>query len=158
MGTPPAQRPPSPVSNARCVISDLFVEDGPVDAEFLANVRRRRRRAECFRHGVELEGVLQALGVGVQSAGTDPVIVVEGDPQAHTLGDFDERDADGGGDDDDGSIFSFDDDESGDGSDAESRSDFDEEDEEDEGVARPASFAEIVDDDVDVDEAPNLSV
>ena len=29
---------------------------------------------------------------------------------------------------------------------------------EDEGVARPASFAEIVDDDVDVDEAPNLSV
>ena len=47
---------------------------------------------------------------------------------------------------------------SGDGSDAESRSDFDEEDEEDEGVARPASFAEIVDDDVDVDEAPNLSV
>ena len=47
---------------------------------------------------------------------------------------------------------------SGDGSDAESRSDFDEEDGEDEGVARPASFAEIVDDDVDVDEAPNLSV
>ena len=75
-----------------------------------------------------------------------------------TLGDFDERDADGSGDDDDGSIFSFDDDESGDGSDAESRSDFDEQDEEDEGVARPASFAEIVDDDVDVDEAPNLSV
>lgn len=159
VGTPPAQRPPSPVSNARCVISDLFVEDGPVDAEFSTNVRSEaRRRAECFRHGVELEGVLQALGVGVQSAGTDPVIVVEGDPQAHTLGDFDERDADGSGDDDDGSIFSFDDDESGDGSDAESRSDFDEEDEEDEGVARPASFAEIVDDDVDVDEAPNLSV
>ena len=101
---------------------------------------------------------MQALGVGVQSAGTDPVIVVEGDPQAHTLGDFDERDADGSGDDDDGSIFSFDDDESGDGSDAESRSDFDEQDEEDEGVARPASFAEIVDDDVDVDEASNLSV
>ena len=155
VGTPPAQRPLSPVSNARCVISDLFVEDGLVDAEF-PNERAERGAAprECFRHGVELEGVLQALGVGVQSAGTDPVIVVEGDPQAHTLGDFDERDADGSGDDDDGSIFSFDDDESGDGSDAESRSDFDEEDEEDEGVARPASFAEIVDDDVDVDEAP----
>ena len=119
---------------------------------------RDRRGVDGDGKGARAEPGGRALGVGVQSAGTDPVIVVEGDPQAHTLGDFDERDADGSGDDDDGSIFSFDDDESGDGSDAESRSDFDEEDEEDEGVARPASFAEIVDDDVDVDEAPNLSV
>ena len=131
MGTPPAQRPPSPVS--RALRHQRFVRRGRPSTRSSNERAERGARSRCFRHGVELEGVLQALGVGVQSAGTDRVIVVEGDPQAHTLGDFDERDADGSGDDDDGSIFSFDDDESGDGSDAESRSDFDEEDEEDEG-------------------------
>ena len=103
VGTPPAQRPPSPVSNARCVISDLFVEDGPVDAEFLTNVRSEaRRRAEC--PPASSSGSVR-LGVGVQSAGTDPVIVVEGDPQARTRWATSTTGRGRSGDDDDASIF-----------------------------------------------------
>lgn len=149
VGTPPAERPASP--GAKCAISDLFVEDGLVEEEFLDAVRSEaRRRAECFRQGVELESVLHALGVGVPATDADEaVVVVDGDPQAHTLGDFHERDADGSGDDDDDdSIFSFDESSGSDGSDAEeSRADFDEQDVDGEGVTRPASFAEIVEDD-----------
>lgn len=88
VGTPPAERPELP--GAKCAISDLFVEDGLVEEEFLDAVRSEaRRRAECFRQGVELESVLHALGVGVPANETDEaVVVVDGDPQAHTLGDF----------------------------------------------------------------------
>ena len=141
----------SPVSNARCVISDLFVEDGLVDAEFLTNVRSgaaprgvlppRRRAGGSFasprRRRPERRDRPRHRRRGRPASAHAGRLRREGRRrQRRRRRRLDIRD----------------DDESGDGS-TPSRARTSTRRTRRTAVARPASFAESVDDDVDVDEA-----